>query len=244
MSNMQRLPDPHSSEAGFTLIEMLVATLLMLFILVAIAPVTAQWLPNWKYGILRVDRDERFAFGLNRVIQDLSVAEFVPSDRLVKRPYFDGDELSVTFVRTAIGPNTHPGLEIVRFHEVGDRNGLVLVRDRAMFAPMVPGTPVKFVDPVVVMRPPYRVMFAYAGTKGIWQAAWHAAAQLPTRVRITVRDSGTQQTLRVSTAALLHIDTPAECVSKQSIEQCFAQIAQGSTDSNQTSPAVEQVERR
>jgi general secretion pathway protein J len=240
MSNMQRLSDPHSSEAGFTLIEMLVASLLMVFILVALATVTAQWLPNWNYGILRVERGERFAFGLNRVIQDLSVAEFVPADSLVKTPYFDGDELAVTFVRTAVGPNTHPGLEIVRFHEVGDSNGPSLVRDRAMFAPMAPGTSVRFVDPVVLIRPPYRVMFAYAGANGVWQVAWHAAAQLPTRVRITVRDSGTQQKLAVSTAALLHIDTPAECVSMQSIEQCLAQIAQGSTASNQASPAVEQ----
>jgi general secretion pathway protein J len=237
---MRNLHDPHSGEAGFTLIEMLVATLLMLFILVALATVTAQWLPNWNYGILRVKRDERFAFGINRVVQDLSVAEFVPANISVKTPYFDGDELSVTFVRTAVGPNTHPGLEIVRFHEVGDRNGPLLLRDRAVFQPTEPSTSVRFVDPVVLIGPPYRVMFAYAGADGAWQIAWHAAAQLPARIRITVRDGGTQQRLGVSTAVLVHIDTPAECASKQSIDQCLAQNAQPSTAGNQASPAVVQ----
>jgi general secretion pathway protein J len=93
---------------------------------------------------------------------------------------------------------------------------------------------------VVLIRSPYRVMFAYAGADGVWQAAWHAAAQLPARVRITVRDGRTQLRLAVSTAALLHIDTPVECVSKPNVEQCLAQIAQKPTGGIQASPALVQ----
>ena len=136
MSAPRTLPDPRSGEAGFTLIEMLIATMLMVFILTALATVTAQWLPNWNHGMARMERDERFAFGLNRMVEDLAVAEFVPANTTVKTPYFDGSELSVSFVRTAIGPSSRPGLEIVRFQEVADASGPALVRSRAAFVPM------------------------------------------------------------------------------------------------------------
>jgi general secretion pathway protein J len=229
MNAPSRQFDPRHGEAGFTLIEMLVATMLMVFILVALATVTAQWLPNWNRGMLRVERDEHFAFGLNRIVADLSVAEFISANNTTKLPYFDGNELAVTFVRTAIGPNSHPGLEIVRFHEIGDANGPALVRDRAIFTPMNSNAPVRFADPVVLLRAPYRVMFDYAGADGIWQPSWHAAALLPSHIRITVRDATTQQKLAVSTAALVHIDTPADCAAAKNINQCLTQIAQATT---------------
>ena len=45
-----------TNEAGFTLIEVLMATLLMTVILAALATVTSQWLPNWNKGMARVQR--------------------------------------------------------------------------------------------------------------------------------------------------------------------------------------------
>ncbi len=67
-----------AGEAGFTLIEVLMATLLMTIILAALATVTAQWLPNWNRGMARVQRAERLAMGLDRIVADLSVAEMIP----------------------------------------------------------------------------------------------------------------------------------------------------------------------
>ena len=125
-----------AGEAGFTLIEVLVATLLMTVILAALATVTAQWLPNWNRGMARVQRAERLALGLDRVVADLSVAEMMPINGDAKVPLFEGTELAVTFVRTAVGPNTRPGLEIIRLVEKADSQGLALVRERAPFAPM------------------------------------------------------------------------------------------------------------
>jgi general secretion pathway protein J len=237
MSAMRTLPDPKNGEAGFTLIEMLIATMLMVFILTALATVTAQWLPNWNHGMARVERDERFAFSLNRIVGDLSVAEFVTANTTVKTPYFDGSELAVTFVRTAVGPNAHPGLQVVRFHEVGDSNGPSLVRDQASFAPMATGAQVRLTDPVVLIRAPFRVMFAYAGADGVWQPTWRGAAQLPTSIRITVRDGVTQQKLAVSTAALVHIDTPVACLRAKDVNQCLTQLAQAVAAGNAQAPA-------
>ena len=86
------------------MIEVLMATLLMTVILAALATVTAQWLPNWNRGMARVQRAERLAIGLERVLADLSVAEMIPAGGDTKRPLFEASELSVTFVRTAVGP--------------------------------------------------------------------------------------------------------------------------------------------
>ena len=64
-----------AGEAGFTLIEVLIATLLMTVILGSLATVTAQWLPNWNRGMAHVQRAERLAIGIERIAADLSVAE-------------------------------------------------------------------------------------------------------------------------------------------------------------------------
>jgi general secretion pathway protein J len=221
MNTTRSAPDLNSGEAGFTLIEMLIATMLMGFVLAVLATITAQWLPNWNRGMARVQRAERFAFGLNRIVGDLSVAEAVPANNAVETPLFDGSELDVTFVRTTIGPNSHPGLEVVRFQEVADAIGPAFVRARAPYMPMDAGAQLSFADPVVLFRAPYRVTFAYAGPDGTWQPTWHAARQLPSSVRITVRDGVTQQMLALSAAALVHIDTPAECVQANNLDHCL-----------------------
>jgi general secretion pathway protein J len=238
MSTPCTIPVQRSGEAGFTLIEMLIATMLMVFILTSLATVTAQWLPNWNHGMARVERDERFAFGLNRMVEDLAVAEFVPANTTVKTPYFDGSELGVSFVRTAIGPSSRPGLEIVRFQEIADASGPALVRSRAPFVPMDATTQVRLADPVVLIRSPYRVTFAYAGADDTWQPTWRNAVEMPRRVRITVRDGVTQQRLAVSTAALVHIDTPAACAHEKNVNQCLTQIAQGTAAAGNQTPAA------
>ena len=61
------MPRALAGEAGFTLIEVLMATLLMTVILGALATVTAQWLPSWNRGMARVQRAERLAIGLERI---------------------------------------------------------------------------------------------------------------------------------------------------------------------------------
>ena len=114
---MTRQRRPHRGTDGFTLIEALAATVLMGMILAALATVTAQWLPNWDRGFARVQRSELLDLALERMIADLAAAEFVSPSRKTTQPLFEGAELSVTFVRSAFGPNVRGGLEIVRIAE-------------------------------------------------------------------------------------------------------------------------------
>lgn len=217
----RRLPRSRKGEAGFTLIEVLLATLLMTVILAALATVTAQWLPNWNRGMARVARAEKLAIGLDRIAADLSVAEMLPVNGDSKAPLFEGNELSVTFVRSAVGPNVKPGLEIIRFIEKSDGQGLAMVRERTSFAPMPTDARIRFADQVVLVRAPFRVSFAYAGSDRVWQPTWRGQMQMPEMIRITVRDSGSGQVLGVSTAAIVHVSAPAECARAKNPSACL-----------------------
>ncbi len=214
-----------AKEAGFTLIEVLLATLLMTVILGALATLTAQWLPNWNRGMARVQRAERLALGLNRILADLSVAEMVPRNGESKAPFFEGGELSVTFVRTAVGPNMRPGLEIVRFSEKADQQGLAMVRERARFVPLQNDERIQFADQVVLIRAPYRVTFSYAGPDQVWQRTWSSPGRLPDMIRVAVRDAATAQVLAVSSVAIVHVNLPAECARSRNPIVCLNEMS-------------------
>ena len=220
----RRHPRDDKLEAGFTLIETLIATALMMAILGALATVTAQWLPNWNRGLTRVQRSEEVTLGLERIVADLAAAEVIPAHREAKVPLFDGAELSVIFVRTAIGPNATRGLEIIRLAEAPDAGNLALVRAAMPFTPLPPEGSVasylRFRDPVVLVRAPYRISFAYAGSDRTWRTSWSGASELPRRIRVTVRDAATHQTLSMSTATMVHAEVAAECARAKAPSGC------------------------
>jgi general secretion pathway protein J len=202
-----------SAEAGFTLIETLVALALTGLVLSALANITSQWLPNWNRGIERVQRSESVSLALQRLSTDIGSAEYVPASGDQRKPLFDGSELSVTFVRTALGPNARPGLDVVQIGETTDRSGLVTVRSRAPFGPLPPGASpseqIQTADPVVMLRAPYRLTFSYAGPDRVWKGSWRDADRLPAAVMLTVRDAVTERVLSVSTAVSIHAEAPA-----------------------------------
>ena len=220
-----RQPRPSATIAGFTLIEALVATALMGMILASLATITAQWLPNWNRGIVQVQRNELVALGLDRLAGDLAAAEFIPVSRETRKPFFDGENRSVTFVRTSLGPNVGPGLEIVRIAEISSAEGPILVRMQAPFVPVSNNRfePI-FTDPVVLLREPYQLSFSYAGADRTWRDDWRQHVQLPNAIKLTVRDVATQRTLSISTATLIHGELPAECIVAKSLDQCLTSL--------------------
>src|SRR5204863_9335887 len=129
---------PRRAVAGVTLVAAPLATALVGAILAGIAAVTAQWLPHWNRGFTRVQGTQTLAVGLERIVADLAAAEFITAGAGIRQPVFDGTELSVPLLRSAIGPNTRPGLELIRIGETGGDKGLMTVRTRARFFPMGP----------------------------------------------------------------------------------------------------------
>lgn len=202
-----------TGERGFTLIETLVALALMGLVLSALANLTAQWLPNWNRGLDRIQRSELIGIALQRISDDLAAAEYVTANRDEKHPLFEGSELSVTFVRTAVGPNAGPGLDVVHLGETTDRGGLVTVRSRSPFRPLPLGSSISkqlhFGEPVLLLRAPYRLSFAYAGEDRTWKGQWRDADKLPAAIRLTVRDTASERVLAISTVAPVHAQAPA-----------------------------------
>jgi general secretion pathway protein J len=208
------------ANGGFTLLEALVATALMGLIVAALATITAQWLPNWNRGLAGVQRSEQIALGLDRLATDLAAAQFIPISGDVHKPFFDGGKYSVTFVRTALGPNSAPGLEFVRIAEVLSEQGHVLVRTQAPFVPVDHVQP-SFTDPVILLRAPYQLSFSYSGADRVWRDDWHGQIQLPHFIKMTVRDATARGALPISTATPVHAEVPITCLSAKSYTRCL-----------------------
>jgi general secretion pathway protein J len=208
-------------EDGFTLIETLVALALMGLVLSALANLTAQWLPSWNRGLDRIQRSEMIGITLQRIAEDLAAAQYVPVGGDEKRPLFVGSERSVTFVRTALGPNAGPGLDVVRLSETSDQSGLATVRSRTSFRPMPPeaaSDQLHFIEPVLLLRAPYQLSFAYAGEDRAWQSTWQESEKLPAKIRLTVRDSSNARA--ISTVTTIHVQSLAQGDCKQADGKC------------------------
>lgn len=216
--------EQRTGEGGFTLIESLVALALMGLVLSALASITAQWFPNWNRGLDRIQRSELISSALQHIGDDLAAAEYVPANRDAKRPLFDGSELSVTFVRAAIGPNAGTGLDVVRLAETTDQSGLVTTRSRAPFRPLPLASSLSeqlhFGEPVLLLRAPFRLSFAYAGEDGEWKGRWRDSNKLPAKIRLTVRDAASERILSISTVTPVHVQSPAAGDCKQPDGEC------------------------
>ena len=199
-------------EKGFSLIEALAALALTGLVLSALATITAQWLPNWNRGFDRIQQSELVGISMRRIAADLAAAEYVPPNRDQDKPLFDGSALSVTFVRTALGPNVGVGLDVVRIGETTDQGRLVTVRSRAAFGPLPPGlSPLEQInvsDPVVLLRPPFRLSFAYAGPDRVFRDTWQDADGCR---RDHAHGAGYAggRILSVSAVTPVHVDAPA-----------------------------------
>ncbi|MGC1554179.1 MAG: type II secretion system protein [Bradyrhizobium sp.] len=237
-----------TNESGFTLIETLVALALMGLVLSALANLTAQWLPNWNRGLDRIQRSEQIGIALQRIADDLAAAQSVPVSRGDKPPpLFAGSEQSVTFVRTALGPNAGPGLDVVHLGETTDQGGLATVRSRTSFRPLPPEASLSdqlhFGEPVVLLRAPYRLSFAYAAEDRAWKSSWQDSDRLPAKIRLTVRDASSERVLAISTVTSIHVQSSAQGDCKQPDGQCDDNgVAQTNPPGNaqQASPAGSQ----
>ena len=103
---------------------------------------------------------------------------------------------------------------MVRVGETTDRQGLVTVRSSAPFRPLPLASSlseqIHFGEPVLLLRAPFRLSFAYAGQDRVWKGSWHDADKLPAAIKLTIRDAASERILAISTATPVHVDAPAQ----------------------------------
>ncbi|MFS8039323.1 type II secretion system protein J [Xanthobacter sp. AM11] len=209
-------PSARRAAAGFSLIEVLVAMTLTGLVLAAIGMVTAKWLPAWRRGLDRVQQSELLGLALDRMAADLSAAEFVPATVKTGKPLFMGTAGAVTFVRSALGPNAMPGLEVVELAPAGAGRAAALARRASPYGPVAQAQEAPALGPpVALLRWPFRISFSYAGRDGLWQDDWMDADTLPRAVRLVVRDAASGRALEASTAVQIRAEVPAACVLAQ-----------------------------
>ena len=232
------VPIKASPAAGFSLIEALAAVALTATILLAIAAVAGQWLPNWNRGFVNLQRADLLEIGLERIALDVSAAEYITPSADRPAPLFEGDATSVTFVRSATGPDAYPHLEIVRIAQGKDDRGPAMMRTRKQFAPQLPFA---FGDPVALIRAPLRVSFAYAGRDRVWVPNWKSQQRLPDAVRIEIRDAA-NRVLAASTAAGLKVTAPGvprlEAQANAAAQSSAANSPAGSTSGGSSTSAA------
>ena len=177
---------------------------------------------------MRVQGNEQVALGLERLGADLAAAEFISSGTDT-RPVFDGTDRSITFVRTALGPNAGPGLDLVRIAEIDTENGPQLLRTRSPFIPNAFGNAMRqqsSYDPVVLLRMPYRLAFAYAGPSRTWQPTWRSQYQLPAAIKVTLVNTSRRDVPLLTTTIPVHAKLPVECAVAKSPTECLAARSQ------------------
>jgi general secretion pathway protein J len=98
---------------------------------------------------------------------------------------------------------------VVHLGETTDKAGLATVRSQTAFHPSPPGVSpsdqLHFGEPVVLLRAPYRLSFAYAAEDNAWKSSWRDSDKLPAKIRLTVRDASIGSA--ISTITSIHVQS-------------------------------------
>ncbi len=213
-SGEMKRANSNSLVAGFSMIEAMATLALTATIIMALSSVAGQWLPNWRRGFVDLQRADLLGVGLERLVDDLSAAEYVTPSAGVPAPLFEGDASSVTFVRSAIGPDAYPHLEVVRLAEIKEDRGLAdgahtsALRADGAETSGARAPAIAFGDPVTLIRAPFHISFSYAGPDRLWLPSWKGRRELPEAVRISVRDTVANRVLAASTVARIRVTAP------------------------------------
>ena len=199
---------PAPPNSGFTLLEMMLALALTGVMVSAIAVFAGQWMTSWRAGFAQLQATDLLSLGLERLSADISAAQYAEFSAGHEETLFVGDSKSLTFVRRSPAPDTVGRLELVRIAQSSDARGAALIRSRASYYPLAPGTPLgslHFTDPVALIRAPFVISFAYTGAERVWRDSWGPDKKLPAAVRVTVRTVGRADVISASTAISLHV---------------------------------------
>lgn len=207
---------PDATEAGFTLLEILVGLLISAMVLVAASLAMKTINLSYDRTTATLGRESQLASGLEIAAGDISRIE-----RAFDKPgkpeqfIFSGGSKEMIYPLFERPGNNAGGIYWVRLQVRPTGAGEDLVRQRA---PMLLGDnaaeAVKWVDDVTLLHGDFTIAFAYRSTRaGLreWAERWQANNMLPDQVKIEVTDLATRR-LRVPVlVTTLKNDAEANC---------------------------------
>jgi len=175
---------PTSAEAGFGLIEAILALAIAGMVLAAVTEIAGRTLTSWDRGLASVAAVERTDVAIGRIGADLAtllpVSLPTADDPSV---LFAGDERGLAF--TAVTPldRTNDGIAIVEIGVEGSGDGAVLVRRlrRGRDVPLRDG------DRVVLLSGALDFGFSYRDQSGQRSARWAKPGEVPRGVIVTLK---------------------------------------------------------
>lgn len=187
----------HAREAGFTLVEMVIALALTSLVLV-LALQAHRIMAGWSsWGAQSLDRLDMTARGLGALRRDLQRAEraTIP-DGQRDRFLFEGERRSVSFVVIEPSYPTEAGSYLIRYDIRKFKGGTQLTRSREPLEQLPARSRAQRAtsteEPVVVVEGPYDMTFAYferGKDRAKWVDKWQQSLLMPEFVRFEARST-------------------------------------------------------
>jgi prepilin-type N-terminal cleavage/methylation domain-containing protein len=205
---------PISSQAGFSLLEVLAALVITTLLMLSLTPLVRQMLATWPGGSEVAGMVEFKVRGLGVLRSDLRRAVvwrgFGRTEDLLG---FRGTETSMSFPTASNGGD---GLEMVAVDVTSSADGRALIRRRA---PVTGTTRTAFADPVVLFSGPYRYLMTYYSRDGSERPVWADPYAFPARVALKIVDERHRSSV-ISVQLPLMASMSSACLLASSLPDC------------------------
>jgi len=214
---MTRHPDSTPRQAGFTLIEMMVAITLMGMVLGLVGAAFRTIAGGWDRSTARMLEQDMFLRARSLLQRDIEgLQRFYWPDGKSERYIFEGRARSLRLVSVEPPYPGDPGLYFLHYGIAAGASAS-LVRSRDRYHPDVETfSRLRAGDSVPVVEGAFRYRFSYAediSGKWQWRARWPHDDKLPDLIRLEVLDAASG---RAATPAIIvrpRLDAEQACVS-------------------------------
>lgn len=212
-------PSAANPQAGFTLIEVLVALALASLILVSLNLAMTTIRQGSEGARLRLSSNAVLTTAADVFSDDVArIAKIrLQGDDKAKGYWFDGSAGQIIYPLTEWAGVARPGLFLVRLRVAGGKV-TQLIRERS---PLLPGETFdgkrEWGDPVVLLEGDYAIAFAYRAPGGgmrEWSDAWMMPRPMPEQISLTVTDRKTGRLAMPLLVQPLRIAGEVECASE------------------------------
>ncbi|MCH9807971.1 MAG: prepilin-type N-terminal cleavage/methylation domain-containing protein [Alphaproteobacteria bacterium] len=229
-------------QAGFTIIEMLVALTIAAIVISAIAGSISLIGRGWDWSVAKVLNQDMIARALDVVSRDLNGLQRVVNVRNDRLSYvFSGTRSQMRFVTVAPPYPTRSGLYCIRLEVRSTPSTRSLIRTRAPYKDGCKGSVWR--DEVELIRGPYSFRLSY-GQDQDGRIAWHSrfktGNELPGLIRLAIVRDGTGASVIPDYIVRPRIDGERDCVA---LEAPLCAVRTGGLLPDRLSEAVRKAEQ-